>query len=177
MKLEEALEMSYPRALVQQIILGLTDPLNQHLVKLAGFQFPPEQRQHFRREVRTWLDKIQRLRNQAAAPTRIIQILLRFAVRLPFRRGRDPEHAHHDGSQPRGIRPYADHIARGTRRVAAAISHPTCRSPSPRPSGPRFGPGLAAAALVRPKVLHSEQSEVIPVPPDRAPRNQDRVVA
>ncbi len=62
MKLEEALEMSYPRALVQQIILGLTDPLNQHLIKLAAFQFPPEQRQHFRREVRTWLDKIQRLR-------------------------------------------------------------------------------------------------------------------
>jgi hypothetical protein len=47
---------------VQQIILGLTDPLNQHLIKLAGFQFPAEQRQHFRREVRTWLDKIQRLR-------------------------------------------------------------------------------------------------------------------
>src|SRR6266404_7791300 len=62
MKLEEALEMSYPRALVPQIILGLTDPLNQHLVKLAGFQFPADQRQHFRREVRTWLDKIQRLR-------------------------------------------------------------------------------------------------------------------
>ena len=47
---------------MQQIILGLTDPLNQHLIKLAGFQFPAEQRQHFRREVRTWLDKIQRLR-------------------------------------------------------------------------------------------------------------------
>ena len=62
MKLDEVLEMSYPRALVQQIILGLTDPLNQHLIKLAAFQFPPEQRQHFRREVRTWLDKIQRLR-------------------------------------------------------------------------------------------------------------------
>jgi hypothetical protein len=62
MKLEEAMEMSYPRALVQQIILGLTDPLNQHLIKLAGFPFPPEQRRHFRREVRIWLDKIQRLR-------------------------------------------------------------------------------------------------------------------
>jgi hypothetical protein len=62
MKREEVLELSYPRALVQQIILGLTDPLNQHLIKLAGFQFPPEQRRHFRREVRTWLDKIQRLR-------------------------------------------------------------------------------------------------------------------
>ena len=47
MKLDEVLEMSYPRALVQQIILGLTDPLNQHLIKLAAFQFPPEHRQHF----------------------------------------------------------------------------------------------------------------------------------
>jgi hypothetical protein len=56
------MEISYPRALVQQIILGLTDPLNLHLIKLAGFQFAPEQRGHFRREVRTWLNKIQRLR-------------------------------------------------------------------------------------------------------------------
>jgi hypothetical protein len=31
-------------------------------VKLAGFDFPPEQRRHFRREVRGWLDKIQRSR-------------------------------------------------------------------------------------------------------------------
>jgi hypothetical protein len=62
MKPAEAMEMSYPRALVRQIILGLTDPLNQHLIKLTGFQFPAEQRRHFRREVRTWLDKIQRLR-------------------------------------------------------------------------------------------------------------------
>jgi len=61
-KLDEAMEISYPRALAQQIILGPTDPLNQHLIKLAGFPFPPEQRQHFRSEVRTWLDKIQRLR-------------------------------------------------------------------------------------------------------------------
>ena len=56
------MEISYPRALVQQIILGLTDPLNLHLIKLAGFEFPPDHRGHFRREVRTWLDKIQRLR-------------------------------------------------------------------------------------------------------------------
>ena len=62
MKIDETLEMSYPRKLVEQIILGLTDLLNQHLIKLAGFVFPSEQRQHFRREARTWLDKIQRLR-------------------------------------------------------------------------------------------------------------------
>ena len=47
---------------MRQIFLGLTDPLNLHLIKLAGFEFPPEQRGHFRREVRTWLDKNQRLR-------------------------------------------------------------------------------------------------------------------
>jgi hypothetical protein len=62
MKIDETMEMSYPRELVEQIILGLTDPLNQHLIKLVGFDFPAAQRQHFRREVRTWLDKIQRLR-------------------------------------------------------------------------------------------------------------------
>lgn len=56
------MEISYPPALVQQIILGPTDPLNLHLIKLAGFEFPHVQRGHFRREARTWLDKIQRLR-------------------------------------------------------------------------------------------------------------------
>jgi hypothetical protein len=62
MKLEETMVMAYPRKYVEHIILGLEDPLNQHLVKLVGFEFPEEQRQHFNREVRVWLDKIQRLR-------------------------------------------------------------------------------------------------------------------
>ena len=62
MKLEETMEMSYPRKYVEHIFIGLEDPLNQHLIKLVGFDFPPEQRQHFRAEVRTWLNKLQRLR-------------------------------------------------------------------------------------------------------------------
>jgi hypothetical protein len=62
MKLAETMEMAYPRKYLEHIIIGLEDPLNQHLVKLAGFDFPLEQRRHFRREVRNWLDKIQRLR-------------------------------------------------------------------------------------------------------------------
>ena len=62
MKLDETMEMAYPRKYVENIIIGLEDPLNQHLVKLVGFGFPTEQRGHFRREVRTWLAKIQRLR-------------------------------------------------------------------------------------------------------------------
>jgi hypothetical protein len=62
MKLEEAEEMSYPRKYVEHIFIGLEDPLNQHLIKLVGFDFSPEQRQHFRSEVRSWLNKLQRLR-------------------------------------------------------------------------------------------------------------------
>jgi hypothetical protein len=62
MKLDAAMEMAYPRKYVENIIIGLEDPLNEHLVKLVGFDFPAEERGHFRREVRTWLAKIQRLR-------------------------------------------------------------------------------------------------------------------
>jgi hypothetical protein len=62
MKLDQTMEIAYPRKYVENIIIGLEDPLNEHLVKLVGFDFPAEQRCHFRREVRTWLAKIQRLR-------------------------------------------------------------------------------------------------------------------
>jgi hypothetical protein len=62
MKLDETMAMAYPRKYLEHIIIGLEDPLNQHLVKLAGFVFSQEQRRHFQREVRSWLGKIQRLR-------------------------------------------------------------------------------------------------------------------
>jgi hypothetical protein len=58
----EANGMAYPRKLVEQVILGLANPLNRHLVKLIGFDFPPELRRHFRREVRTWLNELRALR-------------------------------------------------------------------------------------------------------------------
>jgi len=61
-KTEELLEMAYPRRYVEQIITGLADPINEHLIKLVGFEFSPELRHHFRHELDTWLDKIQRLR-------------------------------------------------------------------------------------------------------------------
>ncbi len=66
MKLDEELVMALPRKLVEHTVLGLSDPLNQDLVKLVGFDFPDERRQHFRREVRAWLRKIQRLRIKPA---------------------------------------------------------------------------------------------------------------
>ena len=62
MKLDEATELAYPRKLVEQIILGLSNPLNRHLIKLVGFSFPPDLRRRFRREVKTWLSEIQSLR-------------------------------------------------------------------------------------------------------------------
>ena len=62
MKIEELFETSYPKWVVETIINGLQDPLNQHLIKLVGFEFTPELRQHFRQECEAWLDRIQRLR-------------------------------------------------------------------------------------------------------------------
>jgi hypothetical protein len=62
MKIDELEVMAFPRKLVEHAILGLYDQINLHLVKLAGFDFSPETRRHFRRELESWLDKIQRLR-------------------------------------------------------------------------------------------------------------------
>ena len=62
MKLDEAEVMAFPCKLVEHAILGVYDQINAHLVKLAGFDFAAGTRQHFRRELESWLDKIQRLR-------------------------------------------------------------------------------------------------------------------
>ncbi len=53
MKPDETMAMAYPRKYLEHNIIGLEDPLHQSLVKLAGLDFPPEQRRHFRREIRT----------------------------------------------------------------------------------------------------------------------------
>lgn len=62
MKIDDKLLMAYPHKMVEAIILGLVDPLNQHLVKLVGSEFPAELRRHFRKGASSWLNKIQRLR-------------------------------------------------------------------------------------------------------------------
>jgi hypothetical protein len=79
MKIDDTLVMAYPQKLVEAIILGLVDPLNQHLVKLVGFEFPAELRRHFRKESTSWLNKIQRLRMKPANRTGS----LRFYCALP----------------------------------------------------------------------------------------------
>jgi hypothetical protein len=62
MTLGEITGLAYPRKMVESIILGLASPLNEHLIKLVAFDFPPDARQHFAREVRYWLRNIQALR-------------------------------------------------------------------------------------------------------------------
>ena len=62
MKIDETMVMVFPRKLVEHVILDLYSPINSNLVKLVGFDFSPELREHFRRELRGWLRKIQTLR-------------------------------------------------------------------------------------------------------------------
>lgn len=76
---QDVLEMAYPKRYVEHIITGLEDPLNQHLVKLIGFDFAPELREHFRQQCEAWLDKIQRLRmkpNNRTGPAKFYYDLL-----------------------------------------------------------------------------------------------------
>jgi hypothetical protein len=84
MKLDETMEMEYPRKYVENIIIGLEDPLNEHFVKLVGFDFPTEQRGHFRREVRTWLAKIQRLRMKPDSRTGSFKFYYDLLFDYPF---------------------------------------------------------------------------------------------
>ena len=84
MKVEEELVMALPRKLVEQTLLGLYDPINAHLVKLVGFDFPNETRQHFRREIRTWLRKIQRLRIKPANRTGSTKFYFDLLFDYPF---------------------------------------------------------------------------------------------
>ena len=69
MKIDETLEMAYPQKLARDIIVGIADPVNEHLVKLIAFQFDPQLRHRFRAELRSWLNKIQRIRLKPNAQT------------------------------------------------------------------------------------------------------------
>jgi len=69
MKLDQTMEMAYPQKIARDIIIRMARPINQHLVKLVGFYFPDELRTHFRRELRNWLDEIQRIRLKPSTGT------------------------------------------------------------------------------------------------------------
>lgn len=83
-KLDETEVMAYPQKLVENTILNLSDPLNGHLVKLVGFNFPDELRHHFRREIRTWLRKIQRLRIKPTSRTGSFKFYFDLLFDYPF---------------------------------------------------------------------------------------------
>ena len=100
MKLDDSMVMSLPRKLVEQILLGLYDQINEHLVKLVGFDFPPDTRQHFRRELRTWLRKIQALRFKPNNRTGSAKFYFDLLFEYPF-----------GGVEVRNIRLIMDQIA------------------------------------------------------------------
>jgi hypothetical protein len=61
-KVDQIMEMAYPQKVARDIIIGMARPINRYLIKLVGFDFPPQLRAHFKRELRDWLDEIQRIR-------------------------------------------------------------------------------------------------------------------
>src|SRR5271169_2456010 len=62
METEQPIEVAYPQKLARDIVIGLARPINNHLVKLVGFDFPTQLRQHFKRELRNWFNEIQSIR-------------------------------------------------------------------------------------------------------------------
>lgn len=56
---QAAARMAYSRRKAEQIVTGLEDPINQHVLKLLGFDGGP--RDHWVRELDTWLTRIGRM--------------------------------------------------------------------------------------------------------------------
>jgi len=79
-----AIEMAYPQKMVEQIIIGLADPINNHLAKLTAFNFRAELRQHFQRELRTWLKKIQIMRLKPTMRTGSARFYFNLLFDYPF---------------------------------------------------------------------------------------------
>ena len=84
MKIDDKLVMTYSEKMDEAIIRGLVDPLNQHLVKLVGFEFPAELRRHFRKEAGSWLNKIQRLRMKPTSRTGPFRFYFNHLFDYPF---------------------------------------------------------------------------------------------
>ena len=84
MKIDETLEMAYPQKLARDIIIGIADPINEHLVKLIAFQFDPQLRHHFRAGLRSWLNKIQRIRLKPNARTGSFKFYFDLLFDYPF---------------------------------------------------------------------------------------------
>jgi len=55
---EALMEMSIRKKKAEQIVSGLEQPINLHLLKLLGCTASPETRSHWKRELETWLLRI-----------------------------------------------------------------------------------------------------------------------
>lgn len=55
---EALMEMSIRKTKAEQIVSGLEQPINLHLLKLLGCDALPEVRDHWKRELETWLLRI-----------------------------------------------------------------------------------------------------------------------
>ena len=84
MKIDEALEMAYPQKVARDIIIGMSRPINQHLIKLGGFSFSPELRRHFKHELENWLDEIQRIRLKPTTRTGLFNFYFDPLFDYPF---------------------------------------------------------------------------------------------
>jgi hypothetical protein len=69
---------------VRDIIIGMARPINQHLVGLVRFDFPLQSRDHFRRELRNWLNEIQRIRLKPTTTTRSCKFYVNPLFDYPF---------------------------------------------------------------------------------------------
>jgi hypothetical protein len=84
MKLDHTMEMAYPQKVARDIIIGMTRPINQHLIKLVGFGLPDQSHTRFRRELRDWLDEIQRIRLKPTTRTRSFKFYFDPLFDYPF---------------------------------------------------------------------------------------------
>lgn len=84
MKLDHLMEVAYPQKVARDIIIGMARPINQHLIKLVGFDFPAELRAHFRRALRNWLDEIQRIRLKPTTRTGLFKFYFDPLFDYPF---------------------------------------------------------------------------------------------
>ena len=55
---EPLMEMSIRKKKAEQIVSGLEQPINLHLLKLLGCEATPELRRHWKHELETWLLRI-----------------------------------------------------------------------------------------------------------------------
>ena len=154
MKINETLEMAYPQKLARDIIIGITDPINENLIKLIAFQFDPQLRDHFRAELRIWLNKIQRIRLKPNARTGSIKFYFDPSFDYPIG-GVETHNTRVDGIHLQRIRRHTtDYFCRGHGQPVEGLPYQACACAAQRGSCSRDGAGMirarALAVLNRP---------------------------